>query len=52
MSLCPVCWVRVRPTKYRNTAAHMDSIGRAPCPFSGQPYDLALTGDFLKRNAA
>lgn len=50
--VCPVCFRKVQPTRHRNIQGHMDSIGRATCPFGGEPYELALAGDVSPRRYA
>ena len=39
---CPVCRQVAHPTTRANIAGHTDSIGRAVCPMTGQPFALTV----------
>ena len=42
--LCPVCWQPVTATgPHENIVGHRDSLRRALCPASSQPFRITLT---------
>jgi hypothetical protein len=39
---CAVCHQRVKPTSWGGVTPHMDSLGKALCPFSNENYEMAI----------